>query len=390
MHFLITRNKSYLKLSEHNKNEYVVISLLFGIMIYGLTISTFQFFSAKDNVIIPPWAYGEVNGILVRAWISNIRVLVPICSIIIMVHFIKSFSDFNSSIKYFLIGCFMSCIYGVYEFIVRIFGLGQNFLLPGHSDSIIFFNESYRLSGTFGEPSYFAGFLVVGIIISWLAKYKGIIQNPSFFIIIILQVFCLLLTYSTVGWISLFIGLLSISLIQKQEKNILLAMLMAIIGVFVISQTPNLLDVFLKPFDTSSSLSSASERMNTAITALNVFKEYPVSGIGYGMYGLFSVSYAPPGTVFRDLQPIVNNVYLEVLCSYGLVGSFLFFIILSKFLKSIFFIKNTEHLSDFFPFILGVLIAIAITFMAYPTFNYTYHWFFFGLLFAISKVKKSE
>lgn len=375
----------YEKSVNKNSDIVTVIFSLLGILIYSVIFAKYGFSKFSGNVIAD-WAQG--NSVYIKALISDIRIISPLFTILFTYLFIRKLGDLFIAFKFFALGVLISCSYGLYEYFIRISGLGQSFLLPGHSSSVIQGYGTFRISGPFGEPGYYAGFLVVSLFFSFLIRHNKIIERKKINFLILLQFSNLLLTFSSVGWLSFIIGTVYLLVVKKNIKSLLFLFVLGIVAFIAISTNDIAMQVVSKPFihQENASLNSQSERMNTALAALQIFFDYPIFGIGYGMFGLLYETYNPMGITIKYGQPIVNNIYLDVLSSFGIIGSIFFLIIFIVLIRSLFELKRNDTDKNYYHFISSGLLSIFIIFFAYPTFNFNFHWFFFGILLVLPKL----
>lgn len=186
------------------QSKLIIIFSLF--ILISFVLAFLGFYKYKELIPLPNWAL-SYNDILVNSFVSNIRLIIPLFFVIAIPILIRNSNDFNKLIKFFILGSTIATIYGCYEYIIKKLGLGFSFLLPGHAQNILYFSDNIdRISGTFGEPSYFAGFLVVSIFICIYGKHLNLFSELFLNILILLQVILLFLTYSTVGYFSLIAG----------------------------------------------------------------------------------------------------------------------------------------------------------------------------------------
>ncbi|AJY73984.1 O-antigen ligase family protein [Paenibacillus beijingensis] len=353
-----------------------VILPLCLLFIFSVSNSIFNFFLFKNSIIDD-----DVNSELIKSLIINARTLIPIFTIVIVVTMIKTYEQYIKTLKLFYGTIWFVAIYGIYELLIKKLGLGFKFLLPGHATKIISFNGGYlRLSGTFSEPSYFAGFLVIAILFCFMLKNLSIVSAKRIYILIGLLLFLILNTYSTVGWFSLVTGLTIFLLAKKNAKYILLLFMAFCALASLVVVNPAFQAMAMKPFDSQSA--SSQDRNETAQTAINMFKDHPLNGIGTGMYGLVYNLYNDTKVergVLKSSNRIANNVYAEVLSSNGLIGAVIFFITFMRIFKSIRSLRYVDSNRSIYPFFLGGFASILVIFMAYPTINFTFQWLFYGL-----------
>ncbi|WP_310877183.1 O-antigen ligase family protein [Priestia megaterium] len=368
-----------------SKRYFKVIISYTLLVIFGAVFSILSFYSKKGDVFLPAWA-GSYNGIMFSSLVSNVRLIIPLFVLLTIPSVIKSRKDYAKVLKLFVIGSLIVTIYGVYEFAIKKIGLGFSYLLPNHAQSILFFNGgTIRLSGTFGEPSYFAGFLVLSIFLCVYCKSLEILPKFLLNLIILSQLIVVILTYSTGGYLALLIGTLVYLFNSGKVKFFISVFILSATLIALVVFVPSVVEVVSKPFDsTSGQMSSNTDRTNTAKAAMNMFKDSPLYGIGYGNFSFLYNNYRPEGAIFKVEPSIANNVYADFISSYGLIGLLLLFFIALQVYKSLKVIKFSYRSE--YPFFIGAFTSILIVYMAYPTFSYAFQWVFYSLLLVRSSL----
>ncbi len=376
--FIIMYKKE--KISDE-KIKAILISFLF-ILFYSGSLAYLQF-SKYSRMIIADW--NEGNSVLIRALISDIRIICPLFTVLFLSYFIKEMNDLSKVMRFYATGILVACSYGIYEYFIRVTGLGQNFLLPGHSNNIIYGYGTFRISGPFGEPGYYAGFLVISLILSLMIKKNKIVSSRFINLLIVLELINLILTLSTIGWLSFLVAIIYLFLKKKNVKSYLLIFGILMVSILIVITNDVAYQVINKPFagHQENGFESQAERSNAAVAAIKIFIDHPILGIGNGMFGLLYESYKPSQIIIRPGQPIVNNVYLDIISAYGLIGSIPFLLIFSILVKKLTIVKKMDKENNFFPFLFSGSISVLIIYFAYPTINYNYHWFFYGLILVI-------
>ncbi|USL31717.1 O-antigen ligase family protein [Priestia megaterium] len=375
------------KFSLTREHQRVIISYV-SLLIFSFLFSILCFYKVKgDIMVLPSWA-GSYNSILVGSIVANFRLIVPLIVLVAVPLLIKNEKDLHRLLKHFIAGSFVATCYGLYEFVIKTAGLGFSYLLPGHAQGILFFGDGIiRLSGTFGEPSYFAGFIVLSIFLCVYAKKLGVLPKFVLNIMILLHLIVLLLTYSTGGYLALLVGTLVYLFYSGKVKFFVSVYFLALLALMLVLFVPTVSEVVQKPFDTSTGQNgSNTDRSNTANAAINMFKDSPVYGIGYGNFSLLYNDYRPATAIYKDTPSIANNVYADFISSYGLIGLFLLLIIFVQFkrgLKKIRIHGRTEY-----PFFIGAIFATLVIYIAYPTFSYAFQWVFYSILLMRSNLLK--
>ncbi|WP_455920093.1 O-antigen ligase family protein [Priestia megaterium] len=369
---------------EHKR---VIISYIF-LLIFSLLFSVLCFYKVKGNILVlPSWA-GSYNSIVIGSVVANFRLIVPLIVLVAVPLLIKNEKDFHKILKHFIAGSFIATCYGLYEFVIKTAGLGFSYLLPGHAQGVLFFGDGkVRLSGTFGEPSYFAGFIVLSIFICVYAKKLRVLPKFVLNIMILLHLIVLLFTYSTGGYLALLVGTLVYLFYSGKVKFFVSIYFLALLAVVLVLFVPTVTEVVQKPFDNSTGqMGSSTDRSNTASAAINMFKDSPIYGIGYGNFSFLYNHYRPATAIYKSDPSIANNVYADFISSYGLIGLLLLLIIFVQFKRSL--KKIRIHTRTEYPFFIGAIFTILVVYMAYPTFSYAFQWVFYSILLMRSDLLK--
>ncbi|AEN91004.1 O-antigen ligase family protein [Priestia megaterium] len=367
------------KFSLTREHKRVIISYV-SLLIFSLLFSILCFYKVKGNsIMLPSWT-NSYNSVLIGSIVANFRLIVPLILLVAVPLLVKNETDLHTILKHFIVGSFVSTCYGIYEFAVKTAGLGFSYLLPGHAQGILFFGDGkVRLSGTFGEPSYFAGFIVLSIFICVYAKKLRVLPNLVLNIMVLLHLIVLLFTYSTGGYLALLVGTLVYLFYSGKVKFFVSVYFLALLAIMLVLFVPTVSEVVQKPFDTSTGQrGSSTDRSNTAKAAINMFKDSPVYGIGYGNFGFLYNDYRPETAIYKTTPSIANNVYADFISSYGLIGLSLLLVIFVQFKRSL--KKIRIHSRTEYPFFIGAVFSILVVYMAYPTFSYAFQWIFYSIL----------
>lgn len=254
----------------------------------------------------------------------------------------------------------------ILQFIFATFGI----LIP------IFQNDSYRgifrPSLWFYEPSYLATYfsLYIGISLVGYVYDKKIYKKDLLF-----SWLCTGLTTSSTGFIAIGLSMFFIVLFQKsllkKIKNVFLMLsfggiIILTIGIIKV----DILKIFLGRLFNQGIEASSGIRVIGIREAFEVFREFPILGLGANVYEKYHISGAP-----------VTNVTLEILTNLGIVGfiSFLiFFFYLFKLYKEN---KNSIEVKMMWV----SLILFLIVLQANQNYMRLYMWIHIGLYLGITK-----
>jgi O-antigen ligase len=192
----------------------------------------------------------------------------------------------------------------------------------------------YRMFGTFLDPNFAGAFYALFFIFSltflrdFLEK-ENYIKKILFTFISLSALGAVFLTYSRSALVMLFVSLFSFLILVKQKK-----LLLVFAGVIIL-----LIALSPKSFQTEGTnilrVTSSQARLKTVDQALSIIKENYVYGVGFNAYryaqnekGLnnieWKVTHSGAGT---------DNSFLFAAATTGIVGLFVFILLLLKLLK---------------------------------------------------------
>lgn len=310
-----------------------------------------------------------------------------ICAFFISVNL---FSKRLDLLKYWVYGAVIVAIYAWYLSIssklnipyIKLFGMDED---PQMINGFI-------RCGTFKEGNFFGLFLLLSAIISFNLKKTKI---GVFLMLTIIT------TFSTITIISAIVFLVfifrRIFLRKKFFYSFLAIFPILVFGAIYVINTPyfksNVISKINKPSNILENNFSKVDRALTARIAYFQGINNPVFGVGPYNYGFHYDQYNDSKEFILDhsvwslkffrrdnLRAIPNNVYLEVFSEYGIVGFLLFILFIVKILIISF--KNKNDI------ITGGIIAMLISFNAFPSFIMLFIWVFFAIPVAINYKNK--
>lgn len=187
-----------------------------------------------------------------------------------------------------------------------------------------------RAAGFFGHAMTFAGWLCIFMPIFFIAAFDRMFSGKYkviFIILFALSGIALIFNSTRGAWlaIAIVIGLLSIYYMTKSKKNL-------VIGVILISFCACILvnnDNFVRRVSTitNNKYQSNAERLLMWKSAWNMFKDYPILGVGLGQYkDNYQKKYILPQAKERKQQHAHSN-FMQMLAENGIIG-FLSFIVM--------------------------------------------------------------
>lgn len=274
--------------------------------------------------------------------------------------------------------------------------LFQNILFIGRDTTKSLSGEKiWRASGTFDDPNVTATYLLIGIVFAfaYLVHNKTTIKQKLFIIPgILISSGGLILTFSRTGWLSVFIGVITVLFFQKNKKksfSIFLFILLFIgavsiftpYGEFIFARFLSVFDIMKDP--------SIRTRIFMGISGIWMFINYPLFGIGYRgfpkLYDFYQHPLTPQSSLYIK-EP--HTLWIALLAELGIIG---FLIVLFWFKEIIGTLFKSIRISDD-PLVRSVLIgclaifvALNVSFLFYgnlfPHFNE--FWILMGLVYAI-------
>lgn len=293
-----------------------------------------------------------------------------------------------SVLKYWVNGAVFAAFFGWYLFVFSGFNLPY-FKLPGMDENPQSINGFIRC-GTFKEGNYFGLFLLLSATIAFYLKKT---KSGVFLLVSIIT------TMSTITLIS--VGVFAVYVLRKAllKKKLLLVGLMSLPLVIMFSfyflQTDyfenNVYKKLVKPAnELSKNNISKVDRVLTSRIALKQGINNLVFGVGPYNYGLHYDKYNDFETYLKNnnswsleffnrknKRAIPNNVYMEIWAEYGVFGFFIFVTFLVLIL-----VKSYKSGNDLMT---GGMIALLISFNAFPSFIMLFVWVFLAIPISINK-----
>lgn len=338
---------------------------------------------------------------LPRSMIIFILILYVIFLSVMTVNLLTNKYRLNLIIKIIFWSTLLVCFFGFWQFFGDLIGFPQSFtgLKEGYTKAVFGFP---RIQAFSAEPLYLGNllFIPLGIFISlFLRKIKvGKISRGWQFILIALMLITLVLTLSRGAYLGLAVLLAVIFIFYARYwfswKVILAIIIAAIIAVagtyYSVSQgEPTALEKFVEHATVGDLRAgeSVQGRLTEYDLALDYWREYPITGIGLGAYGIVKKGFPDPEEM-PDWD-IVNNQYIELLAETGILGlgAFILIIITLVWRSIIAFYKSRDPLIR--SVLVGLLAAFIATMVQYNFFStlYIMHiWVLIGLLVAVQNM----
>lgn len=221
-------------------------------------------------------------------------------------------SDISAIIKVYVYGWFLICIWLILNY-------------PGG-----------RLGISYGfNPNSIAPYITFACIFG-LTDY--IHSKVAKSILVLTFVLALALTGTRTGLFGLIVGIASLFLFSRDfKKRIVILILIALGGVIAFSFLNRVSPELLSRYQLSGSLNNldrfSSNRFEIWETSLQVFRQNPIVGVGFGDLG----NYTAERSSLYDRDSIgvpSHNMYLDVLAELGGVGAFFFLIFIGSLFVS--------------------------------------------------------
>lgn len=204
--------------------------------------------------------------------------------------------------------------------------------------------EGYRIMGTFLDPNFFAQVMVVilPLALNRLIYEKGILLKFLALWSLVVTFLTVIFTFSRGGFLALCVvlGLLVVwkkpPLVAVLSGLLILILLIPFLPATYFERIETILDYLpFKGEDVRGEVSFRG-RMSEYGVGWQMFKDYPILGIGYENYPAYYLDYSIKlGLDPRRTERSAHSLYLEILAEQGLVGMFFFGLILYLVYKSL-------------------------------------------------------
>ena len=294
-----------------------------------------------------------------------------------------AYEDGRRVARWWVTSAVVASMYGWCLFLSSAFSLPAP-LLPGMiSPAIINVSghEFYR-GGTFEEGNFFALYLLTSLAVAlWLGR-----RRTALFLVA-----TVVITFSTVNvaGLVLFGGIVTLGVsagrrdIRRRIAGIsLFAVLVALI-VAGLAATGYLGAIFVAKL-TTEEFGSRLDRLDLAVAGLRMSLDHPIAGVGLSHYGYNYRPYQLTDVFdrFRDVKPIANSPWIELLAETGLVGLGCFL----AFARRIWQHAGGDAL---LPLRAG-LAAITFGLLAFPSITVLFLWAFCGLVVGVRLREEQE
>ncbi|HZJ18324.1 MAG TPA: O-antigen ligase family protein [Patescibacteria group bacterium] len=259
--------------------------------------------------------------------------------------FDKSFN--NKIIKYFFISGIIVLLIGFIQFIF--YPNLRNLFYLGWDEHL------YRLFSTFLDPN-FAGIYFVIIFFTGIYLYKK--ENNFIYLVFALFTFIgIFLTYSRSALVFLIIAALTYLTIAKKKKLFIGFVSIAVLAIIILP----------KSFKTEGTnlfrTASINERITSMNRGLTVFIDNPLFGVGFNAYRYSQEKYGfiesgkNRTSVPNRAGAGVENSFIHILATTGIIGFFAYIYLLWNIGKLFFTKKNNIYSKTMFPIFIGLIVS---------------------------------
>ena len=279
----------------------------------------------------------------------------------------------------------------VFEFLCNAFRSGEQQVINGR----------FRAGATFQHPNIFGCFASIGILILLSLKERGEVKGTLFFPSALILTIGMALSGSRNGMLVLVIPLALLLLNRKTARTVLVLLLIAAISYAALnpsaSRITDLWNVLTKTRPHTNvpggpgagGIAAAPREPSTAVTrlmlwqsAVRMFMDHPVFGIGPGGYNRALKAYASDSLRALENPKIereylhAHNGFLNLLAEFGLVGTAVAMVFLAWVILNVFRRCATIRPSPVYAIVLGLLISFG------PD-AFFYSWFFMVLCLSL-------
>lgn len=261
--------------------------------------------------------------------------------------------------------------------------------------------ESNRISGSVGDPNIYAQIMLFVIPI---ALSQALTEKNLFLKIVAIWSFAatfltVIFTYSRGAFVALAMMAFFTILYKKiPVKYVILSILILLLLLPFLPQ--NYLDRILTipqslPFFGTSIKEevSYSGRWSEMISAINMFLDHPIIGVGVNNYKVHYLEYAREiGTDLRGTERNPHVLYLQILAEQGIIGFLAFSFIIFMIFRELINAKNAYDSEQNRPYkqiaeaviigFFGWLMAALFLHLAYPR----YFWIIYAIAYSINKI----
>lgn len=421
----------------------IQLSYLFA-MVLIIIMSLLMVFPQKENFIIPK---NDINIVLVifyfvclasifmsaylpfeefrgeLPWLKSIKRFTGLTAMILIyfaiITFVNTEKRFYKCLNVYIIGAIFVSILGIYQFLSIYFRLNLPFerlpiinpSLGGGLSAIGFWEGLPRVSSTLKEPAYFGNYLVtvIPILLGGLIykQYYFAKSKKVMYFLISLFFIALIITFSRAPYVGMIIALLVLLMTSLfyNFSSVCHEFLKLIIGIgagllfltFITGR--NIFLMVLRRFFSIQIMYDIStlERSTMIVTQLDIFKKFPILGVGLGNFGFYYNKFKPDwgyavaesGSSFFHTQ----NIYGEIIAETGILGITSFCLVLLLVvvigLKTFRYSKSYYYKATSLGLVSGFVGYMVTMFAVGDFYNFPFMWVLMGLIVVQNRIQKN-
>ena len=417
----------------HIKISYLTFCFVFISFIYekirkqdfSITITSIDFplflFLLVAVISVFQTAYISKNPFIILGafrnypWIKGIsRILLLIFMIIIYyvtVDIIKEKEVFKKSLIFFIITSVLVSLYGIIGYTLH--SINSSLYLSLFAETM----TMTRIKSVFNEPLFLGNYLlsIIPLVYCLLVARVKYIKNKFLFISAIILTITLFLTESRGAWFGYIVFMLIFIIVYWRilfKVALTVSVYLVLLFVFILlidfqffncdltnninTKSINIINAIYFPLagaidPTLPKFWSTRVRVWSIESAFNLFKQYPILGIGYSNYGFYSGM-----RVYKGLYPNainiseVNNYPVSVLVEMGLVGLMVLLWLTWRIFKNALYKLFHEFNNVKRTLIIGYalcLLGICAHLMFFSYIMSAYIWVMLGMMMSLCDIK---
>jgi len=381
---------TFIKLLIYNKERKIIKSLITGKRFIYLIIPFFYILVLAISTAFSINPENSIHGLYNRYQGLESQIFYFLFFLLLLININK-----KKQIKRIIIAIVIS------SFLASLFGLIQ---ASGFDPFTWIESTQYRITSSFGQPNFFASFLLLVIPLSGYLffKFKNFYLRFLLIIIFFSELLCLFFTYSRGAWIGLAVGIVFtffISIIAgenkifiklfPEKKKILYLIFFLFTILTLVLYGANF--QFQQRIKSLISLEGGSMELRKDFwqASIKAIKERPL--LGYGLENQSEVLvkyYKKDWAVYSKINSYpnrVHNIFLDILLTSGAMGLLSYLALLYLFFRlAIKNIKNGSRLSlAIFIGVLSYFVSLFFSFSIVAT--EIYFWLLFSIIIILSQ-----
>ncbi|MDI3480562.1 MAG: hypothetical protein PWQ97_217 [Tepidanaerobacteraceae bacterium] len=365
-------------------------STVYSVAVIGLVFASLMLNRDNFNLDVPSAIVPALAFVIVAALAAVFSVIrgdslktLPLYAAYFMVFYssailLKDKAILKTALLFQILSALLLSLYGIYQYFFIKIPTAIAWV-----DVKQFPELSTRVYATLENPNVLAEYLALSIpvVLGVLMGSKSAIRKLIFFIILIVLLICLVLTFSRGAWLGLALALVVFAALKEPRLLVWLILLGFISPLFMPSVVINRVASIGSLEDSSNAF-----RVTIWIAAIRMIKDYWITGVGLGLTAFSRVyrDYMIAGTPALH----AHNLYLEIGIEMGIAGLLTFiWMIIASFSSAMNCIKNDNWHS----FVLAGVVAALAGHLLHGMFDYVWFsprivmefWMFLGMMSAL-------